>query len=172
MKFERYRKTRDEVKIDAIPVMSLFAIIVPIMLLTSTLSHFGTIPTYLPWTNSAHKQKLLEPRTVNVILHVSPQSIRLATTNPDPDGKDTQQVSLTIARTKKGYDLETLQKALYQIKLLYDNSDTIAVLPSDTVQYEQLVEILDAAREVTFHPGTEQEVTIPLFPVVVLSRKG
>ena len=170
MKFERYRKTREEVKIDVIPVMNLFAILVSLLLLTATFYHIGTIPTYLPWFASTEKADEMKPRSVYVTLLVNSKSIRL-TTSQNPEKQNSQNLSLLIGKKHKGYDLETLQNTLYQIKLLYENSDTIVLLPSDTIEYDQIVQILDAAREITFHSGTIEEVTIPLFPVVVFSRK-
>ena len=45
------------------------------------------------------------------------------------------------------------------------------VLPQDDVPYQEIIMILDAARELMLNKGNKEEKQIPLFPVVVLSRK-
>lgn len=171
MKFERYRKVRDELKIDVIPVLNLFAILAPLLLLGSAVFHIGAIPTFLPLATPRETGGEIEPRQVHVSLFVSPHNIRIMTTHPGGEKNRQPDITLVVNKTSTGFDLKAMQQTLYQVKLLYENSDTLVVLPTHNVPYEQLIEIIDAAREITFHPGTTDEVTIPLFPVVVFSRK-
>ncbi|MCP4606116.1 MAG: hypothetical protein GY847_37325 [Proteobacteria bacterium] len=171
MLFSRYRRVREDIDVNLIPVMNLFVTLIPFLLLAAAFYHVGVIPTSLPSQSDETSDIADDRQAVTVNILIEPERIQLSASNAQLDEETLAALSLNIKRTDKGFDLKVLGKALHEIKLMYDKSDTVIVLPSDNVEYQDVVTILDVAREITFNRGTAEEIRIPLFPIVVLSRK-
>jgi biopolymer transport protein ExbD len=169
--FDRYRVVKKEVDVNLIPVMNLFVVLIPFLLLAAAFMHIGVIATSLPSQTDESSDIAADTKSVTVNMLVEKDSISISASNAVLDEATLATLSFTLPKGKDGFDLEILGKALHEIKLRYENSDTVIVLPGDDIEYQQIVEILDASREITFSPGTPEELKIPLFPVVVLSRK-
>jgi biopolymer transport protein ExbD len=169
--FTRYRRTREELEVNLIPVMNLFVTLIPFLLLAAAFYHVSVVPTSLPSQTDEASDIAVDPRAVTLNLLIEPDKIQLSASSAVLDEATLAALTVNLERTDKGFDLEALSKALHAIKLRFDHSDTVIVLPSDEVEYQDVVMILDTAREITMNPGTPEEVRIPLFPVVVLSRK-
>jgi biopolymer transport protein ExbD len=151
--------------------MNLFVTLIPFLLLAAAFYHIGVIATSLPSQTDEASDIAADQKSVTVNLLIEPDSIQMSASNSVLDEETLTALSATIPKTEKGFDLEALGKALHEIKLRYENSDTVIVLPSDDIEYQDIVHILDASRELVFNPNTPDELKVPLFPVVVLSRK-
>jgi biopolymer transport protein ExbD len=170
MRFSRFRRAREEIEVDLIPVMNLFVTLIPFLLLAAAFYHVGVIPASLPSQTDKASDIAAEKRSVTVNLLIEPRRIHISASNAVLDEAELAELSMTLEKEKDGFDLELLGKALYEIKRRYEESDTIVVLPTDTVEYQDVVQILDAAREFKVKKDGKEKPT-PLFPVVVLSRK-
>ena len=177
MQFGQFHRMREKVGIDTMPLLNLFVTLIPFLLLASAVYHIGFAGAFLPEPEEAASIEPKNPRAVVVNLFVEPTKIELTTTlsthkaRTEAKSKNPPGLSLVLKNKGQGFDLKNLGKALHEIKLLYDESDTLVLLPSDEVAYEDVIKILETAREITFNRGTREELTIPLFPVVVFSRK-
>lgn len=171
MRFARFRRVREEAEVNLIPVMNLFVTLIPFLLLAAAFYHVGVIPASLPSQTDEESDIADDKLSVTVNLLVESNKIHLTASSSGLDEETLADLSVIIDKTDQGFDLTNLGKALYQIKFKYNESDTVVVLPTDDVPYEDIVRILDVAREFRMNKGTEEEVRIPLFPVVVLSRK-
>lgn len=171
MLFSRYRSAREAADVNLIPVMNLFVILIPFMLLSAAFYHVGVIPASLPSQTDEKSDIAEETESVTVNLVIELDKIELSASNAALDEALLAELSLTINKTNEGFDLALLGKALYEIKRRYKDSDTIIVLPNDDVEYQDVVLILDAAREYEDEKKTEKGTGKGLFPVVVLSRK-
>lgn len=169
--FEGFREAREPADVNLIPVMNLFVTLIPFLLLAAAFYHVGVIPTSLPSQTDEESDIASDKLAVTVNLLIEPDRIELSASSAVLDEETLAQLALTIERTDKGFNLDLLGKALYEIKFRYDKSDTVIVLPAENVEYQDVVLILDRAREFTLHKGTDKEKAIPLFPVVVMSRK-
>ena len=169
--FDRYRVAKEEVEVNLIPVMNLFVTLIPFLLLAAAFYHIGVIATSLPSQTDEASDIAADRKSVTVNLLVEPTNIQVSASNAVLDEETLNELAVTIPNTPKGFDVETLGKALREIKLRYENSDTVIVLPTDDIEYQDIVHILDASREMIFNKGTSDQVKVPLFPVVVLSRK-
>jgi biopolymer transport protein ExbD len=169
--FNRYRMVKEEVEVNLIPVMNLFVTLIPFLLLAAAFLHVGVIATSLPSQTDETSDIAADRLSVTVNLLVEDDNIQVSASNAVLDEETLAEMAITIPKTDKGYDLELLGKALHEIKLRYKNSDTVVVLPTDDIQYQDIIHVLDASREQVFNKGTEDELKVPLFPVVVLSRK-
>ncbi|MEO0604900.1 MAG: hypothetical protein AAF211_25940, partial [Myxococcota bacterium] len=69
--------------------------------------------------------------------------------------------------TDRAFAEADMTALLTAIKQRYPASDTMIVLPAPGVVYRDVVRVLDVARETEREDGEK----VPLFPVVVMSRK-
>ncbi|NNL75035.1 MAG: hypothetical protein HKO68_01725, partial [Desulfobacterales bacterium] len=90
-----------------------------------------------------------------------PAELRLSATADELSPEELQQYDRLIKQTTAGiYPLKQLNEYLQSIKKSYPASDTLILIPDDSVIYESIIQAMDAARKVD-----EQQ----LFPNVVLS---
>lgn len=169
--FSRFQRARKEVDVDLTPVMNLFVTLIPFMLLGAAFYHVGVIPTSFPSQTDQKSDVATQTTAVTVDLLIEVNSIEVSAANPNIPEKDLEELNLTLSRGAQGFDLDLLSRALDAIKKRYPESDTVIVLPTDDVAYEDIVKVLDAARELVHKRGERDESRTPLFPVVVLSRK-
>lgn len=168
--FGRYKRAKEEVEVNLIPVMNLFVTLIPFLLLAAAFYHVGVIPTSLPSQTDQTSDIAADPRAVTVNLHLEPDRIQMSASSAVMDEETLSRLSLSMPRGPEGFDLELLQSVLYQIKQKYEKSDTVIVLPDAEVEYKDVVMVLDVAREIVIDEGTETEERVPLFPVVVMSQ--
>ena len=170
MKFSRYRNAKELVDVDLTPVMNLFVTLIPFLLLAAAFYHVGVVPASLPSQTDDSSDIASTKIAVTVNLIVAPEGIRLSATSSGLDEETLNALAAFIEKKDGKYDLELLSKALHAIKTKYSQSDTVVVLPGEHIEYQDVVQILDSAREFELEKNGVVE-KIPLFPVVVLSRK-
>jgi len=170
MAFSHYRRAKEEVEVNLIPVMNLFVTLIPFLLLAAAFYHVGVIPTSLPAQTDQKSDIAADPRAVTVNLHLERNRIQLSASSAVLDEETLSRLSLSMPRGPEGFDLDLLQNVLFQIKQKYEKSDTVIVLPDAEVEYQDVVMVLDTAREMVVDEGTENEERVPLFPVVVMSQ--
>lgn len=168
--FSRYQNAREVAEVNLIPVMNLFVTLIPFLLLAAAFYHVSVIPTSLPSQTDGTSDTAADNVSVTVNLLVEERKIRLTASSATLDEETLSGLSLEIKKKNGKFDLALLTSALVEIKKRYKKSDTVIVLPSDEVLYEDIVRILDTSRERRIQiKGKEKSE--PLFPVVVLSRK-
>jgi hypothetical protein len=168
--FDNYRRRTEEIQeLDLLPVMNLFMVLIPFLLMGAAFFKIGVIPSSIAAHVPDEEAEL--PPTDRVTLHliVKPDSLEISASNPaiDPAILDT----LFFERRGPDADLPALTAHLAEIKRRFPASDTLIVLPYDELGFERLVGILDATRE--RQVGTDERgdpVFQDLFPGVVFSR--
>ena len=168
--FSRFRHAREELEVNLIPVMNLFVTLIPFLLLAAAFYHVGVIPTSLPSQTDETSDVAADDVSVTVNLLLEPDRISLSASSAALSEEALAALAATIPRTEKGFDLDQLREALVAIKQRFGQSDTVIVMPGETVHYEDVVRVLDTAREHEVERQGEKRM-VPLFPVVVLSRK-
>ncbi|MDJ0764037.1 MAG: biopolymer transporter ExbD [Myxococcota bacterium] len=171
MLFGRYKRAREELEVNLIPVMNLFVTLIPFLLLAAAFYHVGVIPTSLPSQTDETSDVAGDTQSVTVNLVIEREQLHVSAANAVLDETLLAALSMTIEKGDEGFDLKLLTKVLHEIKKRFTKSDTVIVLPSDYVEYQDVVRILDATREIKLDGESETSKRLPLFPVVVLSRK-
>ncbi len=171
MAFGRFHRAQDAPDVNLIPVMNLFVILIPFLLLSAAFFHVGVIPTSLPSQTDGTSDIAGNPRSITVNLVILPEEIQLSASNAVLEPELLSSLGMNIPLKDGEYDIDLLQNALYSLKIMFAESDTVILLPGEGVKYHDVVRILDAARELKIEPDTPKETVKPLFPVAVMSRK-
>lgn len=172
MAFDRWRKAKeDAVEINVIPVMNLFMVLIPFLLLGATFFHIGVIPTSTPTLSPSESDVPKTPTTVAVNLEITEEVLRISasSTSLEPDALDTLKAEWP---KKNGeYQVQALQKALIDIKSKYPESNTLTVLPFEDLNYQVLVSVLDVTRNRKVGVDEKGDPKIEdIFPVTIFSR--
>lgn len=170
MQFQRYQRTKEATEVNLIPIMNLFVALIPFLLLAAAFYHVGVIPTSLPSQTEESSSVANEDIAVTVNLLIEAETIKLTVSNAVLSEEVLAALAVSIPKQKEGFDLPSLSQALAAIKTKFPKSDTVVVLPTDNVKYDVVIKVLDASREQSITQNGK-DIKIPLFPVVVLSRK-
>jgi biopolymer transport protein ExbD len=170
MAFNRWREARPPTgELDLIPVMNLFMVLIPFLLMGAAFYHIAVIPGSLPQhADTPAGGEAEEPRALTANLQLRADRLSLTFAGPGVDPDTLGRFALELQRGADGFDANALRARLRQVKAAYPESDTMMALPDRDVAYQDLVAVLDVARELP--PPAEGEAGAPLFPVVVFSR--
>lgn len=171
MAFDKLHQATKSADVDLIPVMNLFVVMIPFLLLSAAFLHVGVIPTTLPTQTDGASDIAADTQSVTINLHMAPEALHLSASNAVLEEEVLSELAATIPRKGEAHDLEALTDVLHGIKSRYPNSDTVILLPGEGVVYSDVVLVLDAAREKTIEAEGAESKNVPLFPVVVLSKK-
>ena len=159
---KRRRNSDDDTELNMIPIMNIFLVIIPFLLTSVSFFHIKVISTSVPvMADSTHV--FVEPGKIRltVIVEMRPADLRLSATAEELDPQKLEQFEQLIKLQAAGiYPLMELNEYLQSIKSTYPASDTLILIPDETVLYESIIQAMDAARNFNDRP---------LFPNVVLS---
>ncbi len=155
----RIRKKGPELSL--IPIMSLFLILVPMLLLTAEFERAAVVDLFLPSSDVKPSSRNKSAPGLNLTISLTPNKITIVA-----NGK-----KKTIKPVKKGneiaYDLEKLTEELYRLKKRYPSSGEVVLLIDGEIPYETIIQVMDACREKILPTGDR----ITLFPNVALADR-
>ncbi len=156
------RISDDDTELNMIPIMNIFLVIIPFLLTSVSFFHIKAISTSVPvMADSTHVSVKPGKIKLTVIVEMRPADMRLSATSEELDLQELEQFEQLIKLQAAGmYPLTELNEYLQSIKRTYPASDTLVLIPDETVVYESIIQAMDAARN--FNDS-------PLFPNVVLS---
>lgn len=148
--------------IDLTPVMNVFIIIIPFLLLTAVFAKTAIIDVYLPQEAVAAEGVASReaPRTP-LIIKVTGAGFTL-----DGIGK-----GVYVPKTSTDYDYKKLAEKLSELKDNHPQNEEAVILFEPMVQYEIVIKVMDAARE-THYMKDGRNVKRALFPAISLGEAG
>jgi biopolymer transport protein ExbD len=159
------RKKQDaDTDLDLVPIMNMFLVIIPFLLISASFFHLRAINTTVPvLSDAAEAGSVQDTAKVTVIVQIEEAGITVSAMSDEVDEQTLRGFETTIAKEGTGrYSLEKLSAFLQGIKKRYPLSDTVIIMPGDTIVYDTIVRTMDVAR----NTGKTQ-----LFPNVVISGK-
>ena len=171
--FEEWREASQETQeLNVIPVMNLFMVLIPFLLMGAAFLHVSVIPTSTPSHEPGAPAPEDPPTRVTANLAIEPDTIALTFSGAGVDEDAASKLSAQWALNDDGsYPAEKVKRHLREVKKQYPKSNTVVVLPHDDLGYQKLVSILDKTRE--YKSGTKADGDTKyeeLFPVTVFSR--
>jgi biopolymer transport protein ExbD len=189
----RRHKRQANQDINLVPLMNVFCILIPFLLLTAVFVQLTIINTNLPTASSlANKPKEAdtsptpEAKKLNLTVFITKEGFTLAgyggvlNVVEEVEGDEEKKAaSRTVIPMKvvdkdrngedlKEYDFEKLQEYLIKVKTEYPNHYSIILLPENQVLYETIIQVLDTSREyeVTNPDGSEEVKELFVNPVL------
>lgn len=168
MSLSNRRRGADEedTELDLVPIMNMFLVLIPFLLLSASFYQIKAINTSIPVLSSGSQTPKIEGKSnvkVTVIIELKTASVNISAMSDELAYEElvNLQVELKFS-TDTAYPTEALSKHLSSIKNQYPNSDTVIIVPSDETVYDTIIQAMDTARKAS---------NKVLFPNVVLSGK-
>ncbi len=163
----RRRSADLDVDIDMVPVMNMFLVLIPFLLISSSFLHLKAINTSVPViasTASVNQKEIKKPEIkLTAVVEIELQSIKLTVISEALSEDKLKFFEKKLMKDSQGkYPLLDLSAALQRLKADYPKSDTVILIPNQKTKYNTIVHAMDAARNL----GNK-----PLFKHVVLSGK-
>lgn len=156
------RKNEDDPEVNMIPIMNIFLVIIPFLLSSVSFFHIKAISTSVPvLADSRAAAETQQKIKLTVIVEMRIAELRLSAISEELSAAVLADYDRRLKLNPDGsYPLQKLNDYLQLLKSIYPSSDTLILIPDNTVIYESIIQAMDAARSVAENP---------LFPNVVLS---
>ncbi len=167
-KFSSFSSEPDDLNV--IPVMNLFMVLIPFLLLGAAFYQIGVIPTSTPTHDPEASDVPETPTTVAANLMIEPDGLSVTFSSTSLSSEELDEIAGRFPTDDGEYDVDRLRDHLREIKDKYPESTTMTVLPHNQLSYQDLVDVLDGTREYPLDPDDPETEYEELFPVTVFSR--
>ncbi len=159
------RKSVEDADVDLIPIMNMFLVLIPFLLLSASFFHVKAINTSVPVLSDAPSVTVKENKIKLIItLELNKDGIHLSAMSDELTEAQLAEFEFNLAKESQDqFPFEQMYVCLEKIKQKYPASDTVILIPDDNILYDTIVSAMDMARYTA-----EKN---PLFPNVVLSGK-
>jgi biopolymer transport protein ExbD len=141
------RRSNEAAELDMTTFLNLMVVLVPFLLITAVFSRITIVELSLP--SSAGGPAPTDP---SFQMEVIVRGERLELSNGT-------SVIATIPKRDDEYDLETLSNMVMSLKRDHPNDDDASVLLEPNIEYDHLIQVMDAVRSVELPQVDDEEVT-------------
>ncbi len=127
--------------------LNLMVVLVPFLLITAVISRITVIELSLP--TSAGGSTVAEP-TLRVEVIVRADGLELT---------ESDTVLARIPKVDEAYDLEALNERVVALKRQYPDHDEASVLLEPNIEYDHLIQVMDAMRSAVITVDGQTELT-------------
>ena len=159
------KRMEEDTELNLIPIMNVFMVMIPFLLMFATFYHLKAINTSIPVHGVAfadtENMPAKEAIKITVVLELKEREIRISALSSQLSATELAEFEVALNRPAKG-DLSViaLSDYLQRVKARYPASDTLLLIPDEGVLYKEIIQAMDCARS---HDTGE------LFPNVVLA---
>lgn len=163
----RHRTMVGDDELELVPVMNMFLVLIPFLLLSASFYHIKAINTSVPVVSSSSSTSARTPSKseakVTVIVELKEKTMVLTAMCDELSYNDLVKLETEIpVKSPASYPMDKLSQHLHFIKDRYPKSDTLILVPTQDVVYGTIIQTMDTARSIK---------NAELFPNVVLSGK-
>jgi biopolymer transport protein ExbD len=160
----RKRPDEEEADIDVTPVMNVFLVIVLLLLISFSFFNLRAINTSVPVLGNSEGERAQGSNIkVTVVVELDNKGINLSTLCDEIDAETLSRLGTYFPKENAAqYPLGKLASFLQKIKTRYPKSDTVIIIPDNSIIYDTIIQAMDVAR---FSKDGQ------LFPNVVISGK-
>ena len=162
--------------VDLTPIMCLFIILVPLLLVSAVFERLAALQVHLPEASTIEETDEAKEEPTGIVelrLLVKEDGLGLeATLSHDPSGKEKEiyeDIRYDFPLKGDRYDLEKLLQSLLDLKQKYPRHEEIVFLVDDKVSYDVIVQAMDTCRR-EYYVEEGEKKSRPLFPEVALSE--
>ncbi|MFQ5561356.1 MAG: ExbD/TolR family protein [Nitrospinota bacterium] len=157
--------SEDEVDIDMVPVMNMFLVLIPFLLISANFINLRVINTSVPVISASDEKngKKKDDLKVTVVVELKEGGMKVSALSETLESAELEKIAVSYKNESSGkYSFDRMAAHLKGIKQRYPLSDTLIIVPDQEVLYDLIIQVMDVARYV------EKK---PLFPNMVLSGK-
>jgi len=161
----RRTRTDPDVEINMVPIMNMFLVLIPFLLMSSSFLHLKAIDTSVPVRavpdTAQQEEEKKSDIVVTAVVKLTYKGINISVTSDELSEAQLAALDNRIDWQEDDELMMTKLSAILKgIKAEYPKSNTLILSPAEDVIYEDIVSVMDAARR----DGKDT-----LFPIVVVS---
>jgi len=141
------RRANEPAELDMTTFLNLMVVLVPFLLITAVFSRITIVELSLP--SSAGGPAPTDPSFQMEVI-VRGEGLELS---------NGTSVIATIPKRDDEYDLETLSNMVMSLKRDHPNDDGASVLLEPNIEYDHLIQVMDAVRSVELPQVDDEEIT-------------
>jgi len=141
------RRANEPAELDMTTFLNLMVVLVPFLLITAVFSRITIVELSLP--SSAGGPAPTDP-SFRMEVIVRGEGLELS---------NGTSVIATIPKRDDEYDLETLSNMVMSLKRDHPNDDDASVLLEPNIEYDHLIQVMDAVRSVELPQVDDEEIT-------------
>ena len=141
------RRSNEPAELDMTTFLNLMVVLVPFLLITAVFSRITIVELSLP--SSAGGPAPTDPSFQMEVI-VRGEGLELS---------NGTSVIATIPKRDDEYDLETLSNMVMSLKRDHPNDDGASVLLEPNIEYDHLIQVMDAVRSVELPQVDDEEIT-------------
>jgi biopolymer transport protein ExbD len=107
----------------------------------------------------------MQKSQVVITIQMTPNEYKIAASNDWLPAEDLEKLKRTLPKAGGNYDARGLSEYLYQVKEKYPRSETMMLVPDESIPYDNIVVTMEAAREYKL----DAKRKVRLFPKTVIS---
>ncbi|NIR50959.1 biopolymer transporter ExbD [candidate division KSB1 bacterium] len=131
---ERYQENN----LNITPVLNIFLILVPFMLLTAVFVRISVLEFSLPSADNKSQQSTQPEDAVVTLIAINDKGFDLKT----------QGMKFSFINKKQDdFDFATLVEKLREVKRLHAKSEEIIIAPQASIKYNTIIKVMDRCRE-------------------------
>ena len=128
--------------INITPIMNIFVILIPFLLLTATFVRIAVIELRLPSLEEKDSSNPEDLKDLTVlVVSIQPEGFEIKTSELDLP---------LIQKKSDDFDFDQLTDRLKGIKKRFPRLQDVVILPASQIRYQVIVKVLDSCREVGF----------------------
>jgi biopolymer transport protein ExbD len=120
------------------PVMNVFLILIPFMLLTAVFVQIAVQEFSLPSTDTPASDPSQQKKAVLTILAINENGFELKTQGA--------KYPLILNKDEE-FDFQTLVERLQEVKQLHQETEDIVIAPQASIKYDTIIKVMDRCRE-------------------------
>ncbi|RJP82943.1 MAG: hypothetical protein C4522_02365 [Desulfobacteraceae bacterium] len=163
---KKRRADAEETDLDMVPIMNMFLVLIPFLLMSAGFFQLKAINTSVPVLSENEQSAETEIKKnikLTVVVEIAAQQIEVTVLSEGLDEEGIKGLEKKIDRSGNDEQaMRTLADCLEKIKAGFPASDTVIIIPEENVVYDTIIQTMDIAR---------YDHENPLFPKVVLSGK-
>jgi biopolymer transport protein ExbD len=144
-------RSRDEEEPDVnmIPVMNMFMVLIPFLLMSASFFDIKAINTSVPvHADTASKEAdSQKSQKITVVLEIKSNEVRISALSDTPNDLQLSSMETVVPRMVGGeISVAAVADHIKSLKARYPASDTMILIPDDEVSYNEIIRTMDCAR--------------------------
>jgi len=159
--------TEDE-NVNLVPIMNLFVVLIPFLLMSAAFFHISVINASVPALQKEKTDLAKSDVAVTMMVRMMPDSFTITASSDVLSRPELNKLRAEIPRKGEGKGLTEFSDHLLACKQRYPKSDTLLLVPDASVQYQDVIHVMDSGRWVEMDQEGAK-VRYDLFPNVVIT---
>jgi len=159
--------TEDE-NVNLVPIMNLFVVLIPFLLMSAAFFHISVINASVPALQKEKTDLAKSDVAVTMMVRMMPDSFTITASSDVLSRSELNKLRAEIPRKGEGKGLTEFGDHLLACKQRYPKSDTLLLVPDASIQYQDVIHVMDSGRWVEMNQEGAK-VRYDLFPNVVIA---